>query len=145
MQPGSYFVGFPTSSTSGSVLTTADAGTEATDSDANATTGLTAAVTLAAGEVNSSTDAGYYSPLGSIGDRVFNDLNRNGVQDPGEPGIANVLVTLYDASGNPIGTDVTDGEGYFTFTSLQPGTYHRRLPDECWRWTCLEHAKPRHQ
>ena len=128
LQPGSYTVGFPTSTTNGWQLTTMDAGSEATDSDADQGTGRTAAITLAAGEVNPNVDAGFYSPFGSIGDRVFKDLDRDGIQDPGEPGIANVIVNLYDASGNLVGTDVTDAEGYYTFTDLQPGDYTVGFP-----------------
>ena len=105
LQAGTYSVGFPTVVNGVNLLTGADLGTEATDSDANITTGRTATVTLAAGEVNSDVDAGYYSPLASLGDYVWLDLNRDGQQQSGEPGIANVIVTLYDANGVAVGTD----------------------------------------
>ena len=36
---------------------------------------------------------------GTIGNFVWNDLNGNGVQDPGEPGIAGVTVRLYSPYG----------------------------------------------
>ncbi|MFM7582973.1 MAG: SdrD B-like domain-containing protein, partial [Caldilinea sp.] len=51
-----------------------------------------------------------------IGDRVWQDVNANGIQDPGEPGLANVLVKLTDSKGNTaqVTTDVT---GYFLFSS----------------------------
>jgi hypothetical protein len=39
-------------------------------------------------------DAGFVQPFG-LGDFVWRDTNANGVQDAGEPGIGNVLVTLY--------------------------------------------------
>jgi serine-aspartate repeat-containing protein C/D/E len=51
----------------------------------------------------------------SIGDRVWNDLNANGVQDPGEPGIAGVTVQLLNAGGAVIATKTTDANGNYTF------------------------------
>lgn len=46
---------------------------------------------------------------GSIGDRVWYDINNDGVQDAGEPGIENVTVNLLDSSGNPIYYDPATG------------------------------------
>jgi len=128
LQAGTYSVGFPTVVNGVNLLTGANLGTEATDSDANITTGRTATVTLAAGEVNSDVDAGYYSPLASLGDYVWLDLNRDGQQQSGEPGIANVIVTLYNANGVAVGTDVTNGDGYYSFIDLQPGDYSVGFP-----------------
>jgi hypothetical protein len=128
LQAGTYSVGFPTVVNGVNLLTGADLGTEATDSDANITTGRTATVTLAAGEVNSDVDAGYYSPLASLGDYVWLDLNRDGQQQSGEPGIANVIVTLYDANGVAVGTDVTNGDGYYSFIDSATRRLQRRLP-----------------
>ena len=45
---------------------------------------------LAAGQNVTNVDAGYNSPLATIGDFVWSDLNGNGQQDPGEPGIQGV-------------------------------------------------------
>ena len=128
LQAGTYSVGFPTFVKGLYPLTAANLGVEATDSDADTTTGKTASVTLAAGEVNPDVDAGYYSPLASIGDFVWLDLNRDGVQQPGEPGIAGVIVTLYNSTGVAVGTTVTDGTGYYTFHDLQPGNYSLGFP-----------------
>jgi hypothetical protein len=46
---------------------------------------------------------------------VFNDLNNNGLFDPGEKGIANVPLELLNASGTVIGTAITDANGYYAF------------------------------
>jgi len=70
-------------------------------------------------------------PIGSssLGNRVWNDLNRNGFDDYGEPGIGGVNVALwFDADGdaNPeswMGFETTDENGYYLFTDLQPGIY----------------------
>ena len=70
-------------------------------------------------------DFGYYAPCtGAIGDFVWNDLDRDGVQDPGEPGIQGVKVILKDGMGNPITHTITDMNGYYLFDGLCGGDYH---------------------
>ena len=130
LQPGTYAVNFPTSLPNGDVLSTPRTlgGNDTLDSDPSKTTGTTAPVTLTAGQNNTSIDAAYNSPLGSIGDLVFNDLDRDGIQDPGEPGIEGVTVTLYDASGTPVGQTTTDATGHYAFPDLQPGSYTVQFP-----------------
>jgi hypothetical protein len=67
----------------------------------------------------------------SIGNRVWNDLNRNGIEDPDEPGIPGVSLVIWgDSDGDGIpdwqgfgGVQVTDEEGYYKFSGLQPGNY----------------------
>lgn len=68
-------------------------------------------------------DFGYFVPLGSLGDRVWLDEDADGVQDPGEPGINGVTVTLLDADGNVVATQVTAGDGEYLFEGLEAGTY----------------------
>ncbi|MDW8145715.1 MAG: SdrD B-like domain-containing protein [Roseiflexaceae bacterium] len=51
-----------------------------------------------------------------IGNRVWLDANRNGVQDPGEPPIPGVTVELW-RNGTRIGVAVTDAEGTYYFRS----------------------------
>jgi SdrD B-like domain len=62
---------------------------------------------------------------------VFDDVNRNGIQDTGETGVQNVTATLTDADGNPA-TDcsgaivtalTTDTTGAYLFTNLPAGSY----------------------
>ena len=60
---------------------------------------------------------------GSIGDFVWNDLNMDGIQDAGEPGIAGVLVTLTDDMGMVLDMDVTDASGLYLFADLCAGEY----------------------
>ena len=128
LQPGTYSLGFPTTAPGDLVLTTADQGANTTDSDANVTTGRTAPIIVGAGQTDLSWDAGYVNPLGSIGNRVWNDLDKDGIQDPNEPGIEGVVVTLLDGNGNPIGTTTTDGTGSFIFPDLPPGDYALKFP-----------------
>ncbi|WP_062069157.1 SdrD B-like domain-containing protein [Demequina sediminicola] len=62
------------------------------------------------------------TPL-SIGDRVWIDDNRNGVQDDGELPLPGVTVRLHDLTGAVLAETVTDAEGYYVFEGLYPATY----------------------
>ncbi|MBK6480870.1 MAG: DUF11 domain-containing protein [Saprospiraceae bacterium] len=64
---------------------------------------------------------GIEPPL-EIGNRVWLDLDHDGIQDPGEAAIPNVTVEIYDM-GMLIGTDVTDASGnyYFDTTNIADG------------------------
>ncbi len=72
------------------------------------------------------------TPEGSIGDTVWIDLDGDGVQGPGEPGIPGVGLILYDAGPDGLcGTaddvakanTVTDANGKYVFSGLPAGTY----------------------
>ena len=60
---------------------------------------------------------------GEIGDRVWKDLDGNGIQDAGEPGVSGVLVTLTDCAGNEIAQQTTAADGSYLFGLLLPGSY----------------------
>ena len=49
-----------------------------------------------------------------IGNRVWSDLNNNGVQDPDEAGIAGIVVSLQTISGTITTTTNISGTYYFT-------------------------------
>ncbi|HEX4962858.1 MAG TPA: SdrD B-like domain-containing protein, partial [Thermoanaerobaculia bacterium] len=87
----------------------------------NPTTPEACTVTIVNGNILTC-DFGFRKP-GSIGDRVWNDVNGNGVQDPGEPGINDVLVQLLDSGGNVVDEAVTAGDGIYNFTNVTPGDY----------------------
>jgi hypothetical protein len=57
-----------------------------------------------------------------LGDFVWNDLNGNGVQDGGEPGVGGITVQLWQCSmGNPntlLATTNTDSSGAYVFGEL---------------------------
>ncbi len=62
------------------------------------------------------------SGLGSIGDRVWMDRDVDGVQDPDEPGVPAVDVTLFDTTDQrEVGTVTTDADGRFRFVDLARG------------------------
>jgi hypothetical protein len=122
------------------VFTTKDATSDLADSDVDPATGKTAAITLVAGQVNLTVDAGLrpYVPA-TIGDFVWLDLDRDGLQDIGEPGVAGIIVTLYNASNQPIGSAITDGNGYYLISDVPAGTgYYLKFsnkPDATAPWT----------
>lgn len=107
------------------------------DSDINIGNAMSDAINLGAGQNITNIDAGINQPsaptatptptpapqLGSIGDRVWNDFNRNGIQEGGEPGVANISVILRDCAGNPLRTTTTDANGLYLFTGLNAGCY----------------------
>ena len=57
-----------------------------------------------------------------LGDRVWIDANKNGIQDEDEVGVAGVKVTVTGDNINPI-VDITDGEGKYLFKQLKNGNY----------------------
>jgi uncharacterized repeat protein (TIGR01451 family) len=61
----------------------------------------------------------------SPGDRVWGDTDGDGVQDPGEPGVAAVLVVLYDGAGTFLDATVTDASGAYIFPSQTLGATYR--------------------
>ncbi|WP_116115592.1 Ig-like domain-containing protein [Austwickia chelonae] len=63
----------------------------------------------------------------TVGDLVWKDLNRNGVQDPGEPGIPGVMLEILDENGNPA-HDINDDE-------IPPGEHRRGWPVQLHRAT----------
>jgi len=54
---------------------------------------------------------------------VFNDLNGNGLRDPGEAGLAGAEVTLGDLSFRYLATYVTGADGAYYFYRLALGNY----------------------
>lgn len=131
------------------------------DSDGVSTSAIrtvhSAPVSLVYGSVNGDSDQGF-APASSIGDRIFEDLNGNGVQNLGEPGVLTAEVTLWtagpdgtfggvddvqlveNANHEPIGASgviTTPASGAYVFTGLAPGSYQVRVrtPSASWKPT----------
>jgi len=92
---------------------------DAKDSDADPATGCTQETTLGVGKrVDLTLDMGLVSPPNKLGDLVWRDDNKNGVQDNGEPGVPDVPVKL--STGQ---TTKTDAQGKYLFDNLPDGKY----------------------
>jgi protocatechuate 3,4-dioxygenase beta subunit/glutamine cyclotransferase len=79
-------------------------------------------VTITAGNTITGQDFGNVQNITISGEK-FNDLNGDGTQEPGEPGLQGWTIDLFDAAGDLVATTVTDANGDFSFTDVFPGTY----------------------
>ncbi|MCC7373311.1 MAG: M10 family metallopeptidase C-terminal domain-containing protein [Verrucomicrobiales bacterium] len=67
-------------------------------------------------------------PGAELGDRVWLDLDEDGIQDEGEAGLSGVSVELYASGGTTaLAHTVTDAEGLFRFSGLVSGDYFVRV------------------
>ena len=84
-----------------------------------------AAVTIGVGQASVNNNFAEI-PVASIAGRVYADNNNNGAVDPGETGIAGVVVTLTGTDDQGVAASLsltTDANGNYTFVNLRPGTY----------------------
>ena len=102
------------------------------NSDASETTGLSWCVKIKSDTQKSfGVDAGFVpdgtgtggSGNASIGDYVWSDVNGNGVQDSGEPGVNGVAVRLRDCGGLLLESRTTAADGSYLFDNLAAGSY----------------------
>jgi hypothetical protein len=100
-------------------LTLPNAAADTADSDAEPSSGCTAVTTLGDGHREDlDLDAGLVSPPNRLGDLVWLDADRDGLQDGDEPGVAGVVVALSDGSRATTGQD-----GRYVFGDLPDGTF----------------------
>ena len=75
---------------------------------------------------------------GTIGDRVWLDVDGDGAQDVGEPGLGNIELTLYNAGvdmmvgggdDTVVSTMLSGANGSYVFTHVPPGTYYVDVTD----------------
>lgn len=147
LHSGKYYVQFPTTTLNNTYRLTPTSN-QATQTDGNndaaTTTGRSGLVTIkedgtGVNKDNMTIDAGYY-PIGSLGNYVWLDANRNGTQnEAASSGINGVTVYLYTETtpGNYVKTDSTitanDGSGnpgYYNFVILESGNYKVKFPTE---------------
>jgi uncharacterized repeat protein (TIGR01451 family) len=88
-----------------------------------ATTSSSVSTTLATdSSANLTVDFGFAKPAtsctGKIGDFVWNDVNKSGIQDSTETGLSGIQITLSNGS-----TAVTDATGHYQFSNLCAGDY----------------------
>ncbi|MFB3195069.1 SdrD B-like domain-containing protein, partial [Staphylococcus pseudintermedius] len=119
LKNGIYQVDFETPA--GFAASPSNQGNDSVDSD-----GPTNAQAVISDGNNLTVDQGFYqteTPTHNVGDKVWEDLNKDGIQDQNEPGIANVKVTLKDADGNVVDTRTTDDKGNYLFEKVKEGEY----------------------
>jgi len=141
LDPGDYFVVFetPTGFDKRSPSTPSNA-SDPNDSDANSN-GVTNVTNLISNEDDPTWDAGFYK-LASLGNFVWWDLDEDGAQDSGEPGLKGVSVILKDGNGNTVATTTTDDNGAYSFNNLEPGDYTVvfNLPGSDWSFSPQDNA-----
>ncbi len=97
------------------------------------------AITLAAnsekdslGNINTNYNATYdigITGTGSIGDYLWKDENKNGLQDVGETGLTGQSILLKNAAGTiTLAAATTDANGKYRFDNLIPGSYSIKFP-----------------
>ncbi|MCX6046059.1 MAG: carboxypeptidase regulatory-like domain-containing protein [Chloroflexi bacterium] len=101
------------------------------NSDADPITGKSTATGLLQNGSNLTLDMGIYTPqnpvsdIVRVGDFVWEDLNANGLQDAGEPGIGGVKATLFQSTGAAMNLVTTTApNGFYLFDNLPPGNYY---------------------
>ncbi|MEQ1529855.1 MAG: SdrD B-like domain-containing protein, partial [Methylococcales bacterium] len=104
--------------------------------------GQTAPINIwVSGYQNLSFDAGLYqtTATASVGNRVWEDANCNGLQDEGEwnKGMAGITVQLLNAADQVINSTQTDAGGHYLFNNLEPGNYkiHVVAPSTTYQFT----------
>ena len=133
LRPGSYTLTF--TAPSGQRFTYQNRGGDpAKDSDADPATGATASFALVAGQSDATRDAGVFTPV-SIGQLVWLNNDGNATQDPGEPGLPNVVVELTQfgpdgvlgGGDDTVTTATTNPQGLYNFANLAPGNFRVRV------------------
>ncbi|MER5641427.1 SpaA isopeptide-forming pilin-related protein [Kitasatospora sp. NPDC002227] len=98
-------------------VTTFTGGTAFTNRDGTRATGMGNQLTSGFGKGGSMADLEVLCDLAplQIGNRVWYDVNKNGIQDPGEKPVVGATVHLYDATGAVVGTMRTTARGEYYF------------------------------
>ena len=120
--PANYYVVFDVPS-SYKVSPKNQGNNKSNDSDAD-NTGRTELITLLAGQDNKTVDIGLYQEGIKLGDRVFYDMNKNGIQDNGETGVGDVIVTLYSTKIGLVASTKTSASGIYLFENVAPDEYY---------------------
>ncbi len=103
-------------------------GTNGTSSATPGAPGTNTGERTGTGGVNDYTASGNTPfQLGSLGDRIWLDLDGDGTQDAGEPGLSGVTIELLDSGNAVIGTTTTGANGIYTFSGLPAGAYSVRV------------------
>jgi uncharacterized surface anchored protein len=77
--------------------------------------------------------------LAEISGKVFDDISRNRIPDPGEPGLPSVTILLKDSEGELLDSMVTDENGNYSFDELWAGVYTIREEDPAGYYSATPH------
>ncbi|MCF7826809.1 MAG: choice-of-anchor D domain-containing protein, partial [Candidatus Marinimicrobia bacterium] len=129
LSPSEYYIIF-SSAPAGFSLTLKDqGGDDVNDSDADPSTGQTANFFVGVGLIEEGIDAGYKAT--GVGDFIWDDLNNNGDQDYGEPGIPGLTVELVlSSNGSTVNTTISNAFGRYSFTNVTPASYRIRVSNK---------------
>ncbi|WOO88924.1 SdrD B-like domain-containing protein [Mollicutes bacterium LVI A0078] len=132
LNPGNYTVSY--SIPNNYNVTWKDKGNDATDSDVDRETADLSFNMLS--DDHKQVDVGMYEPV-SIGGYVFTDMDRDGYLNVDEdvPSSNKQVEIYYD--GKLSTTVITDSNGYFELTGVEPGTYNTKvtLPNSSYEYT----------
>lgn len=73
---------------------------------------------------NIDNDCDGFTDEGCLGDRAWNDRNRNGVQDAGELGLSGATFLLRTMSGALVAVVASNAAGVYYFQNIPAGTYY---------------------
>jgi protocatechuate 3,4-dioxygenase beta subunit len=78
--------------------------------------------TVTAGKVISGLNFGDFQNI-TIAGLAYNDLNGDGAQESGEPGLSGWTIQLVNSAGKVVASQVTGSGGAYSFANVGPGTY----------------------
>lgn len=127
LAPGSYYVRSVVPANH--VITLQNQGTsDLVDSDFLPSTRNSGMLVITAGAAIANVDVGFIPGNASIGNFIWNDLDRDGIQDATETGLAGAIVTLFSSANVQIGAPVTTtATGSYSFTGLLAGQYYVKV------------------
>ncbi|MFQ5447893.1 MAG: SdrD B-like domain-containing protein, partial [Saprospiraceae bacterium] len=129
LEEGFYQLSFALPPTS--VFTIKDFGDDSSDSDVDPATGQTGTFALANEFYDKKWDCGIVvlDDKVNIGDFIWLDQNKNGIQDVNEFGLEGITVRLKTVPGNAtVATKVTNLLGHYLFENVSPGAYVVEIP-----------------
>lgn len=117
--PGAYWL--KVARPSGSIFTHQDVAAEDLDSDVDGG-GNSPPFVLGENEHDFNWDAGVVA-LATVGNLVWLDVDADGIRGTEDLGVPGITVTLRNGTGI-VDTEITDGDGIYTFTQVIPGNYY---------------------
>jgi uncharacterized repeat protein (TIGR01451 family) len=132
LAPGTYTVREPTQPAGTVNGQTVVGNTGGTPSAVATTPSTITSIPLGVNQVSTNNNFGEL-PAATISGSVYNDVNNNGVRDPGEGGFAGQTITLTGTNdlGQPVSVTFTTGaDGTYSFPGLRPGAYTLTQPNQ---------------